>query len=398
LSSMEAQERSRGMGEVTILAVASAFRGIRDNLRMVVWQPFVLSLGVPMSSLGGLESLMDVTRIAVQPVFGEASDAYGRKRFLALGELLMVVAGGTFILARSWHLVSIGVVLTSLSFAMFPVWNALVAELAEPSQLGFVYSIIGTGYMAAGLVATLAAGFIADLYGYPSVFTIFVGVGLLSLLLVLLKLRETKAEEPDREFNLAQIARSLIGAMKPKPNLRGFYVAMSVDLFAFSMGHRILYGMLTKGYGYTPSMLGILSAAMTCTMAVFQIPLGKIADRAGYVLFLAISQMISCFLLWALLLSKEFWVVLATQAIMGVSAAFWMPAEQAWIASNVDPKERARAIGGYATFRGLVAFPAPFIGGVLFDAFGFDVPILLNLILALVDVALILVLVKEKVA
>jgi len=67
---MEAQERSKGMGEVTILAAASAFRGIRDNLRMVVWQPFVLSLGVPMSSLGGLESLMDVTRIAVQPVFG----------------------------------------------------------------------------------------------------------------------------------------------------------------------------------------------------------------------------------------------------------------------------------------------------------------------------------------
>jgi MFS family permease len=95
--------------------------------------------------------------------------------------------------------------------------------------------------------------------------------------------------------------------------------------------------------------------------------------------------------------SKDFWVVLGTQATMGFSAAFWMPAEQAWIAKNVDPQERARAIGGYSTFRGLFAFPAPFVGGVLFDAFGFDVPILLNLVLALVDVALILTLVRESI-
>ncbi len=395
---MTVQERQGSRGEVATLTAISALRGIRDNLRMVVWQPFVLSLGVPMSSLGGLESLLDFTRIAVQPIFGGASDAYGRKSFMVLGELLMVAGGVLFLLAGSWHLLVVGVVLTGLSFAIIPVWNAIVAEMADPPSLGFIYGVIGSGYMAAGLVATLAAGFMADLYGYPSVYLMTVGVGLLCLLLVWLRLRETKARGDNPNFRLSQIVGSLVGAMRPNRSLMGFYVAMSVDLFAFSMGHRLLYGMLTESYGYTPSMLGILSAAMTCTMAVFQIPLGKIVDRAGYVLFLALSQMISCGLLWVLLVSKDFWVVLGTQATMGFSAAFWMPAEQAWIAKNVDPHERARAIGGYSTFRGLFAFPAPFIGGVLFDAFGFDVPILLNLVLAIVDVSLILTLVRESIS
>jgi len=63
----------------------------------------------------------------------------------------------------------------------------------------------------------------------------------------------------------------------------------------------------------------------------------------------------------------------------------------------VDPERRAQAIGGFSTFRGLIAFPAPFIGGLLFDAYGFDVPILINLGIALIDVILIYMLVKERV-
>ena len=54
-------------------------------------------------------------------------------------------------------------------------------------------------------------------------------------------------------------------------------------------------------------------------------------------------------------------------------------------------------MGGFSTFRGLIALPAPFIGGLLFDAYGFDIPMLINLGLALIDIALIYFLVKERV-
>jgi MFS family permease len=68
---------------------------------------------------------------------------------------------------------------------------------------------------------------------------------------------------------------------------------------------------------------------------------------------------------------------------------------QAWIAKNVDPKERAQALGSYSTFRGLISFPAPFIGGALFDAYGFNTPIIMNLIIGLIDILLILKLIKD---
>ncbi len=201
--------------------------------------------------------------------------------------------------------------------------------------------------------------------------------------------------QSDAKFVWFDLASSLYNTLRPSTHLRGFYIAMTVDLFAFGMGYHLLYGMLAKEYGYTLSMLGIIATIMTGSMALFQVPVGRYADRVGYAKYLAISQAIACGVIGMILLSKRYEVVILAQALLGFSASFWVPAEQAWIAKNVDPEERARAIGSYAAFRGLLSFPAPFIGGLLFDAYGFNVPMALNLVMALVDIILILGLIKE---
>jgi len=350
-----------------------------------------------MRGLGGLESVRDLTKISFQPVFGGASDAVGRKRFLILRELLLVAALALFIIAGSWETLLLGVLLVGLSSAVGPVWSTIVAESAEAGELGRVYSIVDALYMATGLFTPVAAGLLATAYGYASVFYLSTGLALLSLLMVQLKLAETKRREDGTRITGSHLAKALVDALKPPPHLRGFYLSMTVDAFVFGLGHRLLFGMLTKSYGYTPYMLSLMATAMTGAWAVTQIPFGRIVDRAGYRRFLVVSQLISCGLLAGLLVSKRLEVVLIMQAVLGVAAAMWVPAEQAWIASNVAPEERGHAIACYSTFRGLLSFPAPFIGGALYDAFGFDVPILLNLIGAFVDVILIVSLVKDKV-
>jgi len=382
---------------VATLAVISALRGAWFNLRGVIWQPFVLSLGIPMGSLGGLESLTDLTRIIVQPVVGSASDIYGRKKFLLAREVLILVAGLLFIFAGSWPLLFLGVVLVGLSSALFPVWNTVVAESSDPSELGYTYSVIGTFHMAAGLIAAMAAGLIASAYGYRMVFIVASAMGLFTILMIWRRLPETLAQKPDSRLSLKRLGGSLVGSLRPPRHLWGFYIAMSVDLIAFNIGYRLLFGMLAEGYGYTPYMLGVMMTVLMAANALSQIPLGKLMDRYGYVRFLFISQIIACGVIGLMLYSKSFIAVLAAQALMGVAASFWGPAEQAWIAINVDPDKRAQAIGSYSTFRGLASLPAPFIGGILFDAYGFDVPMLLNLVLAFVDAVLILVLVKDRV-
>ena len=380
---------------IPVLASIGALQGAFQNIRGVIWQPFVLSLGVSMKSLGGLASLLNLTRIVVQPVVGRASDAYGRKRFIMAREILILLAGILLVFTRSWHLLLVVVVFLGLEQAIYPVWSTLVAESVDVSKLGYTYSVLGTSTMAAGLIASLAAGYMAEAYGYHAVFAISTGLAFVAFVIVLTRLAETMRTQSDVRFGWPDLASSLIDTLKPPTHLRGFYIAMTVDLVAFGTGYSILYGMLAKVYGYTPSMLGILSTVMTGSMALFQVPVGRYADRVGYVKYLAISQAIACVTIGMVLLSKRYDVVMLAQALLGFSASFWTPAEQAWIAKNVNPGERAQAIGSYAAFRGLLSLPAPFIGGLLFDAYGFNVPMIINLVIALVDIVLILALVKD---
>ena len=184
--------------------------------------------------------------------------------------------------------------------------------------------------------------------------------------------------------------------MSPPKYLRGFYVVMGLDLLAFGMGMRIINGMLVKGYGYSVYQVSLIMTSMTLMMAIAQIPFGRLADRMGYSRFLAASQFMASIMLGMVVLSKNFEVVIIAHLILGIANALWMPAEQAWIAANVDPEDRAQALGSYSTFRGLWGLPAPLIGGILFDSFGFNIPILGNLILALLDGILILLWVKDK--
>jgi len=50
-------EKAKTPGNLRIVAITSFLAGTSLSMTFAVWQPFVLSLGAPMSTLGLLESL-----------------------------------------------------------------------------------------------------------------------------------------------------------------------------------------------------------------------------------------------------------------------------------------------------------------------------------------------------
>ena len=389
-------ERILKQEQLFYLSLATALRGIRDNIRMVVWQPFALSLGIPIKDIGALESLMDLAKIIIQPILGAASDVYGRKPFLIIRDLLVVLAGLFFLFAQSWLYLAMGMIMIGFSFALIPIWHSLVAESSKYDQMGWSFSILGSVYMAVGLIGTMSAGWLADYFGYRIVYSIFVIAGILSLIVTFFKIEETHHPEGAQEFGLVKALTSLVDTFRPPRYMWGYYIAMSVDLFAFSVGWRLINGLLTEAHGFTPSMLGITYAFQTGTMAVGQIIFGRRVDIHGYRKYLTISQIMSSILLAAMILNPTYLIVILSNILMGIGAALWGPAEQAWVAKNVDPAQRAKSIGGYSTFRGLVALPGPFIGGLIYDRYGYQAPLLVNLVLAVVDIFLLWFLIKDN--
>ncbi len=388
-------QRIRRSPQILYLGLATALRGLRDNIRYVVWQPFALSLGLSVKDIGALESLMELSRIIFQPIIGAASDVYGRKPFLILRDLLVVCAGVFFIFSKSWLYATLGMILVGFGYSIIPVWTSIIAESAEEGQVGWLYGILGSVYMTCGLIGTISAGWLADNIGYRMVFIVFVAASTLSLIVTTLKIEETHTLSK-REFGVGKALSSMLDSFRPQRYLWGYYIAMSVDLLAFSIGWRLINGLLVDSFGFTAGQIAIISAFQTGTMAVSQMLIGSRVDRYGYRVYLTASQIISGILIVALILKPTYLVAIASNVLMGFSAALWSPAEQAWVAKNVDPSERAKSIGGYSTFRGLVALPGPFIGGIIYDRYGYNAPMLVNLALLVVDILLLWFLIKDN--
>ena len=89
------------------------------------------------------------------------------------------------------------------------------------------------------------------------------------------------------------------------------------------------------------------------------------------------------------LFSSRFESFAALQIVNGLVPATWIPALLAWISERIPDEQRAEEMGRLSAFRGLLSFPAPYIGGLIFDRWGFAGPVVVNLAGALL-VALVL--------
>src|SRR5207245_10134481 len=66
--------------------------------------------------------------------------------------------------------------------------------------------------------------------------------------------------------------------------------------------------------------------------------------------------------------------------LFGVAMAAWVPAQPWMLMALAPPEGRGALAGKLATFTGLIAFPAPILGGFLFDTLGYHAPVTLSVI------------------
>ena len=383
-----------------VIAIISFLAGLSASMMFAVWQPFVLSLGAPMSTLGLLESLggrRGMVAALVQPVGGWLSDRLGRKPLIGLGGLSGFLAVSCYVLAAitgDWRWLLPGVILLGAGLASRPAESSLVAESAQASRRGMAYSLLMASWIAPGVFAPALGGFVADRWDFTLVFLLRLGLEGLRLLLILWLLRETLSQI-DRAISLGELKGVLVRMIMPPRELRGFYWAMAVDIFVWGLGAALLFGMLSKTYGFTTFQLGMMSGLLSAVWTLSQLPIGRLIDRYGSKPFLVLSEAIGVLVVGGWFLSRSFAAFALLHACFGLIAATWVPAQQVLLANSVSEEQRGEAMGRLSAFRGLLGFPAPYLGGLLYDRFGFQAPILANLVGVAVALVVILVVVKE---
>jgi MFS family permease len=373
--------------------------GVASSMMRAVMQPFVLSLGAPMTTVGMLESLGGMRGILTSLLMyysGWLSDRLGRKPIMILGSVFGVLGVSLFIVAaltRNWLWLVPGVILTGAALMSHPADQSVVAESSQASRRGSAYSLLMMAWIAPGIFAPALGGWLAARWGYVPVFALQAVFYVLSLL-ALRFVRERSVSSGGR-VTWSEVKAATVGLVVPPRNLRGYYWTMAVDSFTYGLGFALLFGMLTQTYGFTTFQLGIMSSLMALSWTLSQWPIGKLIDRFGSKPLMLLSQVMSVPIMLGLMLVSSFPAFAGLHVCMGVMAATWVPAQRVMLANSTSERGLGEAMGRLAAFQGLIGFPAPFIGGLLYDAFGFQAPLLAGLAAVAVTTVMLIVLVKE---
>ncbi len=396
----QVQTRLRAHNNLLVVVVTSAIGGLELSMIGVVWQPFVLSLGASMSFLGLLTSLGGVSGIIptlVSPVGGWLADRRGRRHLLLAASLSSIAAYGLYTLAGLGGLLLAlvpGIVCLSLAALARPASSALVGESVGAGSYGRAYSIVTFATILPGILAPLGAGWLAERLGYLSIFPLALGAEAISFIIIARYLQETGRSVVQR-IDWIGLKRLLRRAWVPPRGLIPFFVACAMDAFSWGVGWGLLYGLLNKEYGFNAGQLGILSSVMSLTWAATQLPIGRFIDRRGAKAMMALSEALGPPLLMIWMTQSRFEIFAASMPLFALTAALWLPARSTFITRAVEPERRAETFGRLSAFVGLVAFPSAFVGGILYDHFGFAAPILANLIGSFFALLVIVFLVRE---
>ncbi|MCL4393617.1 MAG: MFS transporter, partial [Chloroflexi bacterium] len=126
--------------------------------------------------------------------------------------------------------------------------------------------------------------------------------------------------------------------------------------------------------------LGIMASVSALAWAIMQMPIGRYIDGSKIKGMMVVSEAIGVPLMFVWLTQSRFEAFAAGQVLFAATAATWTPTISTYLTRQISAAERGEAFGRLYMFRGIVAFPAPAIGGILYAWGGMQAPILANLI------------------
>lgn len=377
-------------GNIRTLALTSMITGIYVSMLNTILQPFVVKdLGFSVVVLGILVAVgarpTGIASSIVQPFAGSLADLLGRRRLIVAGSAVGVCSMASFLIAAASHSfipLSIGYFLLGLSLLGYPASQATIAESVsmDPGKLNIAFSVVFFFTQIPGAVMPFAAGFLVTYAGYVILFAAAAVLESANLFVLLTQLEETRRNPELADGQLLSDGFSVRRAVQMPSGFARIFAPFALDAFSFGLCGSIIYGMWTDQFGFTPADIGLIVGALSVSILASQYAAARLLLKVGARKTLAFSEFLTVLVLGGWLLTQSVPALVLISVVFGVSVATWVPAQSSLILTAAPADERGSVSGKLAAFRGLVAFPAPILGGLLFNAFGYYVPVSLSLV------------------
>ena len=351
----------------------SMFMDISSEMVMNILPLFLSNvLGVQTSIIGLIDGIAEATASILKLFSGWLSDRLGGRKWLAVaGYGLSALVKPFFYIANSWGLVA-GVRWADRvgkGIRTAPR-DALVADSVTPDVRGLAFGFHRATDTAGAFIGILIAALVvwltqkSDLLLARSTFQIIVLASLLPALLAVLSL-VVGAQDVAVQGQRAAPKFSLRNMGKP-------FTIFMVIVSLFTLGNSADAFLVLRAQNLGVSVLGILImlAAFNLIYTLVSTPAGSLSDRIGRRRLIIGGWLVYAVIYFGFALARSSWQVWVLYALYGVYYGLAYGSAHALVADLVPENLRGTAYGTYNAVIGLLAFPASFIAGVLWQGIG----------------------------
>lgn len=372
--------KKKSLGNVFYIGLLSFFGGISQDIFVPIFPLYLANvLGFDKAFIGVSEGLVTAGASVFKIVAGFLTDRFGKKKpFIFLGYFFSLVARPLLALTAAGGAVLGLRFLDGIGKGMKDSpKDALIADSTQAANRGKGFGIVRMldtlGSVAGPLVLFVL---LYLMKGSPAKYHIILFVTALPLVATLAILQFKVKETPTGAKPFA-VASDL-----SLP--RRFYVFLGIVLL-FSLGNSSDAFLILRAQNLGVVLLAIplVYALFNFVYATASVPLGVLSDRIGRekVILLGWFAYALAYLGFALAnASYQIWFLFA---FYGLYYATTQGVAKAFVADMVSADYRGRAYGIYNTAIGVIALPASFIAGLLWDQISPAAPFYFGALLSL---------------
>ncbi|MBT9150863.1 MAG: Multidrug resistance protein MdtH [candidate division WS2 bacterium] len=348
------------------------------------------ALGAQAYIVGLVEGAAETTASLLRIVSGYWSDKVKkRKPLILLGYSLSTITKPLFAFANVWFFVLFVRVIERIGKGIRTVpRDALIAESSDETVRGKAFGLQramdGIGSMLGAVLAFL----LLPVLGFRNTFLFAFLPGILAVVAILF-VKEKRAPVSALNTNIS----IKLSFSELSQNLRVFILASSL----FSIGH----------FGYAFLLLRVLDIGLSNETAIFlymlfylshslfSVPLGIVSDRIGRKAVLSMGYALFIALAVGFYFARDIYSLLICFLAYGLFFAMIDGVQRAFVVDLSPAHLKATALGTFHAATGLVALPAAFIIGLIWERLSPEASFLYGAFFALAAL-IVLLFVKEK--
>lgn len=392
-------------GNYAVLVLSWLIMDFAIEVPATYYALYVIGLGATETIVGIVGLCYFLALASMQFPGGYVADRFGRKWIICTMTFGVALSYLFYALAPSWHFILVGAMLAAIFNSTYqPALMAMIADSLPPDRRGTGFGIVSLISNISTTPAPIVAAYLCSTFGLMSGMRISYGLVvtlfLLAAILRTLYLKETVkvSEKPSlaelwRSYPTA-VRESLTVFKRSSRSLTFLILAAVMCGFGSSAVFPYLPVYAVRELLIEEALWGLMLAAVPATTVALSIPVGRLMDKVGKKMPLAIACVLLAASMW-LFADGGAPLVIVSLVLMGAGSVTIHTGLGSLIADLVPMRDRGK-VNAFLNFSSL-SFMAlgNLVGGFLYEHLSPRLPFYLATLISLLAALLIALFVKE---